>query len=717
MPNKTYKEVTDVLNQLNKQVSNMKNVTYGDVIKLLKGESFHRNKRHTERVPISLGNNFIKLSNKYNIELGQSINAIPKVVKDQPLTRVQQVLGRELNGLSTINTFDLRVILQRDHDGDHAYKYLKMPFGMLKDYMADMGDVVDYRPMDNLKYSEMNMFGFEDGVAGKDMQSIGFDKIAHDVAKKKRILSSVISRKGTLSYLLNSNLKLDGKSFVSESFNKKNLDIARSKALDVFQRSGDLTQAMLDVWQKTPEISNVQKAVEEYYIYGKHSNFDNPSLAQSKDSFLKEGFGNTKFEKNIFDIMHRTLSKAKIMDNDVYDAAGQRQPTTSELRRAKRDIEAFFENPDHYIIKKLLGNARRLRKKGKADEADAEIKNIIGFFFPKVSANSGNIFKIEKALKKGKILASLTQKRFTAEESLGIKSSISGHILDEAIKNPLFYQSNNKARRPVDNNTILKNFNNLQDKIEMHLAFGDVTTETISEMLSTDRVLTRVEGGQRVFDSNMNGIYRYIANNQHEKAIKSLHFLKNENFPDSNKIERAEDRVTTLRTVVDAMDRQMANNIVLKKEPDLTKRSIKAREGSKWDYRDFKLNGNLYKIKGDIELKDLGKYKNSIEYVGLIKKGKKTRVERGYTYVIDKKPPKFMMMRDSEVKWNLAWRSATHVDMLKARDVDSRLNENNPIVYNKFLQEVDNLRRDVNRGYSRAIDASKKSIIESLKML
>ena len=68
-----------------------------------------------------------------------------------------------------------------------------MPFGMLKDYIADMGDVVDYRPMDNLKYSEMNMFGFKDGVAGKDMQSIGFDKIAHDVAKKKRVLSSVIS--------------------------------------------------------------------------------------------------------------------------------------------------------------------------------------------------------------------------------------------------------------------------------------------------------------------------------------------------------------------------------------------------------------------------------------------------------------------------------------------------------------------------------------------
>ena len=335
--------------------------------------------------------------------------------------------------------------------------------------------------------------------------------------------------------------------------------------------------------------------------------------------------------------MHRTLSKAKIMDNDVYDAAGQRQPTTSELRKAKRDIEAFFENPDHYLIKKLLGNARRLRKKGEVDKADAEIKNIISFFFPNVSANSGNILKIEKALKKGKILVQLTEKRFTAEESLGIKSSISGHILDEAIKNPLFYQSDNKAYRKVDNNTLLKNFNNLQDKIEMHLAFGDVTPQSINDMLLADKVLTKVEGGQRVFDSNMNGIYRYIANNQHEKAVKSLNFLRNENFPDTNKIERAEDRVSTLRTIVDAIDFQAANDLVLRKDKDLTLKSIKAREGSKWDYRDFKLNGNLYKIKGDIKKKELDGKKNSIKFVGTIKKGKKTRVERGYTYVIDKK--------------------------------------------------------------------------------
>ena len=712
VPEKTFKEVKSVLNQLNKQVSGMKNVTYGDVIKLLNGESFQRNKRHTERVPIGLGKNFAKLSKKYNIDLGQSINAIPKVVKDQPLTRVQQVLGKELNGLSTINSFDLRVVLQRDHDGDHAYKYLKMPFGMLKDYMADMGDVVDFKPMDNLKYSEMNMFGFRDGVAGKNMQSIGFDKVAHDIAKKKRILSSVISRKGTLSYLLNSNLKLDGESFVHESFNKKNIEIATEKALDIFQRSGDLTQAMLDVWKKTPEISDVQKAVEEYYVYGKHSNFDNPSLAQSKDSFLKEGFGSLKFEKDIFDIMHRALSKAKIMDNDVYDAAGQRQPTTSELRKAKRDIEAFFKNPDHYLIKKLLGNARRLRKKGKGDEADVVIKDIIGFFYPKVSVNSKSYDNLAKTLKKGKIDPLRGQKRFSAEESLGIKSSISGHILDEAIKNPVFYQPDNKAYRPVDNNTLLKNFNNLQDKIEMHLAFGGVTPESISEMLLADRVLTKVEGGERVFDSNMNGIYRYVANSQHERAVKSLYFLRNENFPDANKIERAEDRISTLRTIVDAMDRQMANSVVLEKGKDLTVKSIKAREGSKWDYRDFKLNGNLYKIKGDIKPKEISKYKDSIEYVGLIKEGKKTRVERGYTYVIDKRPPKFNMMSDPEVKWNIAWRSATFVDMLKARDVDPRLNENNPIVYNKFLQEVDNLRRDVSRGYSRAIDAGKKSIID-----
>jgi len=272
--------IQKTLEHLQKQVSSMKNVSYGDLIKLLNGERFPSNKTHTGEDPIALTKKFKQLSKEYNIQLGMSVNAIPKVMKDQPLMRIEKILGEGLDGLATINTFDLRVTMQRDYDGDHVYKYLKIPISMLRDYTDDMGDIKDYTLIQDSDYTEgINMFGFKGGVAGKNISSIGFDKVAHDVSKKARIISSVISRKGTLSYLLNSGLKLDGQSFVSKEFNSKNIELALSKALGVFQRGGEIFQSSFDYWKKTPNIAKKIEDVDDYFIYGLYpSQLSKPSI-------------------------------------------------------------------------------------------------------------------------------------------------------------------------------------------------------------------------------------------------------------------------------------------------------------------------------------------------------------------------------------------------------------------------------------------------------
>ncbi|MAE86441.1 MAG: hypothetical protein CMB80_27150 [Flammeovirgaceae bacterium] len=712
---KSYKEMESVLNQLNKQISNMKNVKYNDLIRLIAGDTFPRNKRHQKGFKIGLGKDFITLADKYDMHLGMNLNAIPKVMKDQPLVRIEQVLGKELNGLATLNSFDLRVTLQRDHDGDHGYKFLKMPMDMLKDYTNDMGDITDYRPIDDLEYTPgMNMFGFKDGVAGKEMQDIGFDRIAHNIAKKKRIISNVISRKGTLSYLLNSRLQLDKESFVSEEFNMKNVAAATTKALDVFQRGGEIFQASLDVWKRTPKISNDAKAAEKYFVLGKHPNFDKPSLAHSEESFLKEKFGNTEFEYNMFDIMHRTLSKSSIMDKEVHDAAGQRQPSTDELRRTRRNINSFFDNPDMYLIRELIGQARRLRKKDKV-AADQKIKDVIDFFYSNVSPGSANINKIYESLQRGDIPSQSRRIRFTVEESLGIKSSMSGHILDEAVRKPLFYESDNKAESGK-NRTMFNHFNRLKNKLEIIYAFGEVDPTNVDQMILKDRVFVEQVGGEPVFKSNLSGILHSLANSQYEKAVSSLRMLQNENFPDVNKIARAEDRLNNLRNVVDVLDRQMNRDVILRKDKDLKFRKMVApTEDIKWEYVDFNAFGNLYKIKGDVTKKDLNPQRDvfSLEYVKPVKKGKKVRVERGYTYLVDKRPPKFMAVSDPEVRWNNAFKSATLVDILKAQDIDPRLDPDmNPIVFNKFASDVDRLRKDISDSYKKAKERAEESLID-----
>ena len=727
---KSYKEIESVLNRVNELIGNMKNVRYNDLIRLLDIDEYNpqdwsvfpKSKMIREDIPVSLGKKYIKLADKYDIHLGMSLNAIPKIMKDQPLVRIEQVLAKELSGLATLNSFDLRVTLQRDYDGDHGYKYLKMPMSMLKDYTNDMGDITDYRPMDQLEYTpRMNMFGFEDGVAGKESQAIGFDRVAHDVAKKKRIISSVISRKGTLSYLLNSKLKLDKESFVSEEFNDKNIKAATTKAIDIFQRGGEIFQSSFDFWNKTPIISNKMEAVENYFVYGEHTNYDNPSISHSKDSFLRSGFGSTKFQKSMFRIMHRTLSKARIMDNEVHDAAGQRQPSTDELRRARRNIISFFKNPDMYLIKELLGEAKRLRRQRNPDIEGAKqiVKDIIDFFYSKVYPGSPGMDRIYKSLRNGVIPVADRTPRFSAEGTLGIKSSMSGHILDEAVRKPLFYESDNLAESKAKNNTIFLHYNRLKNKLEVMFAFGDVNPDKIDEMILQDKVFTKEVGGKPVFDSNMSGILSFIANSQHSRLISSLRMLKNENFPDANKIERAEDRLKDLRNVIDALDRQMTRDVVLRKEKDLTKlRKIRTvKDGGNWEYIDFNAFGNLYRIRGDVSLKELDVSKpgsiRSIEYMRPVKKGRKVRVERGYTYFVDKRPPKFMSVDNPEVRWNKAFMAATQVGILKARNIDPRFDPDaSPIIFSKFVSDIDYLRRGISDSYNRAREAAKENLID-----
>ena len=716
----SYKEIGSVLDHLKEQIGKMKNVSYGDLIKLLGQdlhESFPSNKRHDNSKPIALKNSMKKLAAKYDIHLGMSINAIPTAMKDHPIVRIEKVLRPNLNGLTTVNPFDLRVTLQRDLDGDHIYKYLKLPLSMLKDYSNDMGDIEDYRPMDRVEYTPMNMFGFENGVAGKDISSIGFDRIAHDVSQKRSIISTVISNKGTLSYLLNSGLQLDGESFVSKNFNSKNIDLALSDALEVFQRGGEIFQNSFDIWKKTPEISRSVDSVADYFLYGIYpSELRKPSLAHSERSFFREGFGvGDNFQREMLRIMHRTLSKARIMDNEIHDAAGQRQPSTDELRRSQKRIVRFFEHPNLFLIRGLLGNARRERKRGNIDKAEGIISDIVSFFYPGVT--QAEMTKVYNHLKNGDLNKTVhhIEKRFTIEKdkTLGIKSSMSGHILDEVIKNPVFYVRDNKDTSDKAR-TMYQHYDRLRNKLEIIFSFGDVTPEELDDIILKDKYLSTVVQGQSVFKTNKSGILRFVANNQHEMAISSLRLLKNENFPDKNKIARTEDRINITRTVLDVLDRQMSRDALLRKDKDLQIRSIKKVKGDDitWEYRDFKMDGNLYRIRGTVRKDDLNPKTDmsTLEYIGSISNKVPVRVQRGYTYIIDTKPPKFMSVDDPDVRWNRAFTQATQVGMLQAQDI---VNQNlEPVRFTKFVSDIAGLRRGISDSYSKAYQAADKRPID-----
>ena len=192
--------------------------------------------------------------------------------------------------------------------------------------------------------------------------------------------------------------------------------------------------------------------------------------------------------------------------------------------------------------------------------------------------------------------------------------------------------------------------------------------------------------------------------------MSTLRVLNNENFPDLNKIERSEDRLATSKQMVDALDRQLAQNVILRKEKDVTMVHVpKSKDNSMWEYKDFKLNGNLYRVAGQVNKGDL-KDKSTMQYMGTVSDGKNIRVLKGSTYVIDKRPPKFVSMRDHEASWNRAWAQATDVEMLKAHDFFSP--EMQPTLFNQFITDVGRVRRDVNDSYSKALDAAKADVLQ-----
>ena len=123
------------------------------------------------------------------------------------------------------------------------------------------------------------------------------------------------------------------------------------------------------------------------------------------------------------------------------------------------------------------------------------------------------------------------------------------------------------------------------------MSFGDITPDEFDQVMADSKAFQTVKDGKGVFDANLGGILRFVANRQYEREVSTLRVLNNENFPDLNKIERSEDRLATSKQMVDALDRQLAQNVILRKEKDVTMVHVpKSKDNSMWEYKDFKLN-------------------------------------------------------------------------------------------------------------------------------
>ena len=737
-------DVENVIRNVHDRIGSISNATHGDIYRLLHGESIDASRRNDNNqgsiglrkagkpdvyhVDDAMGN-----ANRYKMTTGMSLNAIPKVLKDQPMLRIEQIQEGALDGLSSVNIFDLRVTLQRDFDGDHLYKYLKSPFRMAKDYSDDMGDIMDYRMfqkklLTDKNSKQMNMFGInpETGVAGVEAGDVGYSKIASHVSALKRNLATVVGVKGTINYLMNSGIKINGKHLVRQELLEKG-----SKLDDngIYRRAGETFQNSLDIWKGVHPINWNPDHLRDYFLYGEYpaglsTGRDNVMMQHSKDSFFNEGFGtgtNRDFERKLFGIIHNTLKKSKEMYNDVYDEGGKRQPTPKELRDAHSEMTSFFKNPDKFLFMKVTREIARLKKNGDNDSADALKTTLLDYFMPLVGTGTMTRGKLDEAIQfgnmkqlfsyigrdEGKTYDGTRGKKvpiFSIDKGeMGINASVQGHMLNRSMEKEIFFQKDFDLTEK-ERGTIQGHLDNLENTISGFEAFGNKSKEEMLDFANYDNVFKHIDskGMQGMTKENAYGIMREIAHAQLRKEHSTLQALENERFTDNLQVERSRDKLFRIRQSVDILDRKMNSLLSSYKKDTLKRVSI---SGDSFSIKS-QFEGTVYRIKKNAEFKTKDgqldkKAVNLLQYAGFTKKGWKLPVQKGYEYYIDTNPVKFKNIASEEGKQQQAFGRATRVGELDAEYLlRGSKSPDSDVVYQEILDLTISTKAEIGREYS-----------------
>jgi len=690
--------------------------TYDDVMRLLEGKHIGKKKQG-----LKLKASDIRTFTEGKTALGMSVNAIPKVLKDQPLLRVKRSLEKKLNGLSTVNAFDLRVTLQRDYDGDHFYKYMRLPMGMLKNYMNDMGDIPDYPMYKDKTYEQAdgvtpNMFGFgANGEAGRDINTIGMDKMAHHVAAEKRNVATVISLKGTLSHIANAGVLIDGIPLVGKEAFLKNNDLPENISR-AFIDTGILNQNALDIWHGKAAAFNVPDALKEFYLYRilpDGESYEGDFAGTESSSFMKDGFGKSSYEREIFDIMHRTLKKTKLVENQVHDNAGKRQPTQDELIRAKNNIDRFFNDPNKFILEEMLHQIKMHRRNGRRQIADKLFQDTLKYFFePQRDKDKGFsiiIDEMSKGILSTQAEARAENKITIADKSQKLKATMSGWTLDMMLRgNNVFYDPSagkfydNRIMKSNKHKSAVERLTDMDNAISRIYFDGEKSVDQIIDVLDSDSVFASTRWSENDTKSvsmkkaNERGILLYLTNNDYYKSLSYYRALEREPFPDQNKLDRALDRVDTLETKLEFLNRQMNEHTVRNKDAELITYFTPRTKDSDYNFlrKEMPKEGILYEITADLgkvqDIKDNYKY---MKYYKTVKEGQYVNMTKGRTYILDKKPVKLVLNSDEEVRWHRAYEKATGVGVLTSSNLIDY--QDRPIDYARFVEEARNLRNNL----------------------
>ena len=744
-PSDQFKQNTElVLNELQGLIR-QHNLDFGQAHRLLKGQEVYAEDGGGRKL-IRLKSIDNKKLTDLMATIGASLNAIPKVNKDQPVMRVDAVDGNVMNGTMRVNAYDLRTTLQRDFDGDHIYTYFEMPFEMVREFSRDMGHKPDYEMFDKtITQKDINIFGLdrtqETLRAGDLPIDVGFSKYAHHVSSSRQAIGQVISSRKAMSWLENSQFSyrdIDGsyKPLIRGFSDKKAL---YENDMEVLNRLLDTSQNALDLFGGTNRVM-MKDAVENYYFFGdippdyiKNMPKESLEALHSRSSvFTDSSFGKGptgEMQKEMFKIILRTLAKANRISNDLYDEAGSRAPETWELQKDHRELTSFFTNPDNFLLGKL---ARQIGWMSKSSDVALREKAkilrqqmVTEFFSDALKAdpivNYNSIKNIYADIQQGRLPDKVSEKyKFQygkPDEIFNIH--VGGKILNELISTKVYH-----TQDPMGNLAVEKHLKagfmvrDLLDQVAMARAFGEEPSLISDQFILKDVVKEVPETSYAAKMQNQitKGHIRNILQKEYREANNSLRFFNEEKFVNPLKLEGLSQRVRQVSDAIKVIDEQIAKDMVVDRKTNLIySGKNKKFQKNKWNYDVF-----VYELKGKVRPRDAGKnilsnlesvdtgttlnYGNLTPYRWLRKDDKGFRMHPRHTYIIDKNPMAREGAGTTEARYAEAWKQVTGVGKINSTELfpDQVLSE-------QFRYDTMNLRNFIASSYSDAVGTVKQN--------
>ena len=431
-------------------------------------------------------------------------------------------------------------------------------------------------------------------------------------------------------------VQTEDKSFVRDLHSKALLNTDRV-ALENHRKNKQLE---LQKAQRFQEMENKVKELD---------NILNKYISEGSTPFKNKDFGNKAIEREIFYTLLRTLKKANMISNDVYDEAGSRNPEPFEIRSAYNELNQLFTNPNQFLAGKTKSLiAFRMNDSDKARRAEGQklAGEWIEMFTPENLLKNRATFGDRVALYKNFITKGeyfLPKNVFGFENvsmldvgsTTGAKNpfmmSLGGHHLWKLANMDGFHSKGIEGleRIQLQKGTNFERAGMFVDKIEQFVETAVMYGESRDGF--ANKLMSRVNqdgtfefklngdsfGNQGVFsikESMNNGILRNLIERQMKEIQTSIEYFRAENFTNPNKIERFTNRLANLKVAADIMDLQTVRDITIPSKDYIFNQSNYQKFGEKKFVNLAKKQGKkgtvaVWRLKGDVKSTNISELK------------------------------------------------------------------------------------------------------------